>query len=261
MVVEELELMSVSDFGSSSTWENLTSGLITICLVRSASQYWVLLGFCSYFKVPQDFCFHPKLFSLCIMSMLGAKIGIWVLAFQGMSRYRLSWKITLKEGSPGLSVCPRALCGNLRSTVLALKISQLGPSVIITSQESGRQGTYRLTACTVKWVWIPRTGDMSVVVMRALPMVSPSPFICISKTEPWRELKWGRVLAVSLRMLFLICTRLLGKAEKRWPQEEAIQYTNFSFLRKWSTEPVFFKKFPPDMNFHQKNFHQSFTDW
>lgn len=53
----------------------LTSGLITGCLVRSASQHCTLLGFCSYFEVPRDFYFHPKLFSLCIMSMLGAKPG------------------------------------------------------------------------------------------------------------------------------------------------------------------------------------------
>lgn len=116
---------------------------------------------------------------------------------------------------------------------------------MITTQESSRQDMYRHTLCTVKWVWIPWKGNTSVVMMRALLTLFSPQFIYISKTETWREFKWGRVLAVSLRRLF-ICTRLLGKAEKRWSKEKALQYTrNFSFLRKWSTEPVF-QKSPPD---------------
>jgi len=91
------------------------------------------------------------------MLVLGAKTRIWVLAFQGMSRYSLSQKIMLKGGSCDLSFCPKAVRAKFRNTILALKISQLceGPAGIITSQESGRQSTHRLTPRAVKWVWIP----------------------------------------------------------------------------------------------------------
>lgn len=128
----------------------------------------------------------------------------------------------LKEGLPGLSFRPKAVCGKLKSTVLVLKISQLyeGPTVIITSQESDRQGTYRLTPCTIKWIWIPWKGNMSVVMMRALPTVSSPQFICVSKTEPWRELKWGRVLVVSLRRLFLHLYQVAGEGRKEVAQGE-----------------------------------------
>lgn len=65
--------------------------------------------------------------------------------------------------------------------------------------------------------------ETPIIMIRALP-TGPSPlFTCISTTGPWRELEWGRVLVVSPRRLFLICTKLLGKAAKRWPNKRAVQ--------------------------------------
>lgn len=114
--------------------------------------------------------------------------------------------------------------------------------------EKSREWQPRLVEAnfTVKWFWIPWKGNVSIIMIRVLPTVSSSRFMCISTAEHWKELKWSRVLVISLRRFFLNCTNMLREAEQRWPKKRAVQYTrNSSFLRRWSTKPVW--KYPPDM--------------